>query len=609
MATDIVNSKDQSNRRSVLLSSLNQSKVIGKGARNFKNGVYTRNMNLPAWLLIVFAALAGMCTEVGFNIVLSLATEPEASNCFDIIPEYDKSSIFIVSTLQTSLFCILYPFTGWLADVKIGRERAINFSLWSCWFGTLLQVISYCIQYGTCGVPVNVAKYGISGVALLLLMLGTAGFFTNIPSYGLDQLNEKSNTHTRAFIHWVVWGIFAGYLVGYIAFVDLSIYNARLLLITGLFVFTFASFALCLHAWFYFKFELTGVLKKNPYKMVFKVLKYAKKHKHPESRSALTYWESNQPSRLDLGKEKYGGPFKVEDVEDVKTFWRIVIVLVSLFGFYIPYYDTVIGILPYINSFKGAKESLNGYGSYVLWDSFDETVILYVPILEIIIIPLFPKIEYFLLKPLRGIGLTYLLILITLITMFILELVGHFVTNSGNGLTCFISITTEESGEHDISFLYYCIPLFFSGLADSLGYIFGLEFICSQAPSNMSGMVLGIFWFMRAFYTNIGALIKIPFSFLDLDGPRKLSCVFWILLLQITICCFGIVIFILVSRWYQHRKKGEDYDIHAVLEATYERVFDHSELQTSLDLGYVTITDVDYAGNIEETRHIFNNPN
>ena len=70
-----------------------------------------------------------------------------------------------------------------------------------------------------------------------------------------------------------------------------------------------------------------------------------------------------------------------------------------------------------------------------------------------------------------------------------------------------------------------------------------------------------------------------------------------------------MVTFLLVSRWYQHRKKGEDYDIHAVLEATYERVFDHSELQTSLGLGYVTITDVDYAGNIEESRHIFNNPN
>ena len=74
-------------------------------------------------------------------------------------------------------------------------------SLWFCWLGTVLQVISYCIQYGTCGLPVNIAKYGISVIALMLLMVGTAGLFTNIPPYGLDQLYDKPHTHSRAFIH------------------------------------------------------------------------------------------------------------------------------------------------------------------------------------------------------------------------------------------------------------------------------------------------------------------------------------------------------------------------------------------------------------------------
>uniref|UniRef100_A0A1X7V432 Uncharacterized protein n=1 Tax=Amphimedon queenslandica TaxID=400682 RepID=A0A1X7V432_AMPQE len=47
------------------------------------------------------------------------------------------------------------------------------------------------------------------------------------------------------------------------------------------------------------------------------------KHKYPENRSALTYWEEEAPSRLDLGKEKYGGPFTEEEVEDVKTVFRM----------------------------------------------------------------------------------------------------------------------------------------------------------------------------------------------------------------------------------------------------------------------------------------------
>ena len=83
-------------------------------------------------------------------------------------------------TLQNIFLSFAYPILGWLADTKIGGEIAINLSLCSCWFGTLLQVISYCIQYGTCRLPVNIAKYGISGVVLLLLMFEAASF---IPIY------------------------------------------------------------------------------------------------------------------------------------------------------------------------------------------------------------------------------------------------------------------------------------------------------------------------------------------------------------------------------------------------------------------------------------------
>ena len=51
-------------------------------------------------------------------------------------------------------------------------------------------------------------------------------------------------------------------------------------------------------------------------------------NKYPRNHSALTYWEDEVPSHLDLGKEKYGGPFSEEQVEDVKTvLWLIPILL------------------------------------------------------------------------------------------------------------------------------------------------------------------------------------------------------------------------------------------------------------------------------------------
>ena len=72
--------------------------------------------------------------------------------------------------------------------------------------------------------------------------------------------------------------------------------------------------------------------ESNPYKLTCNVLKFAWKHKHPVYRSALTYWENSIPSRIDLGKRKYGGPFSNEEVENVKTFLHLIWVILSLLG-------------------------------------------------------------------------------------------------------------------------------------------------------------------------------------------------------------------------------------------------------------------------------------
>ena len=61
------------------------------------------------------------------------------------------------------------------------------------------------------------------------------------------------------------------------------------------------------------------------------------------NRSAFTYWDNKTPSPIDLGKQKYGGSFTEEEVEDTKTFWRIVTVLLSTFDIFIlsPWYKMI----------------------------------------------------------------------------------------------------------------------------------------------------------------------------------------------------------------------------------------------------------------------------
>ncbi len=60
-------------------------------------------------------------------------------------------------------------------------------------------------------------------------------------------------------------------------------------------------------------------VKQNAIKQAYRVIKYAIKTKQPRQRCAFTYYEDELPSRIDFGIDKYGGPFTIELMEDVKT--------------------------------------------------------------------------------------------------------------------------------------------------------------------------------------------------------------------------------------------------------------------------------------------------
>ena len=57
--------------------------------------------------------------------------------------------------------------------------------------------------------------------------------------------------------------------------------------------------------------------------LIFIVLNNAQKYKYPERHSALTYWEADTPSHINLGISDYGGPFTVNEVEDVINFFQL----------------------------------------------------------------------------------------------------------------------------------------------------------------------------------------------------------------------------------------------------------------------------------------------
>ena len=98
--------------------------------------------------------------------------------------------------------------------------------------------------------------------------------------------------------------------------------------------------------------------RHNPYIAVFKVLYFARKHKHPLQRSAFTYGDNHIPSRIDFAMERYGGPFTTEQVENVKTLLRILLLLLALGPVYVLQVPASFYFFPLFGLHTGYNHSL-----------------------------------------------------------------------------------------------------------------------------------------------------------------------------------------------------------------------------------------------------------
>ena len=164
-------------------------------------------------------------------------------------------------------------------------------------------------------------------------ILGNAAYQANFIQFGLDQLLEVPNCHLGLFIHYASWEFHIGSMplaFFLLLWCDKPRNEVRKVLYSLPLIGAFLIIILLIiikwkRHWFYAE---TG--QENPYKTVFMILNFARKHQYPLQRSAFTYNDNYIPSRLDFAKERYGGYFSTEQVENVKTFFRILLVLFSM---------------------------------------------------------------------------------------------------------------------------------------------------------------------------------------------------------------------------------------------------------------------------------------
>ena len=428
-------------------------------------------------------------------------------------------------------------------------------------------------------VPLLMASY-------MVCILSGGVFEANAIQFGLDQLLEAPTPKLITFIHWYYWIQNVGGLILFYSALGSFLFDhyvtpGRSSILNGMALFIFQSllsFVAGLTAIFFFIHDRSFYIQRaglNPFKNIYRVLKYVWKHKVPKHRSAFTYWEEDIPPRIDLGKDKYGGPFTTEEVEDTKTFLHILPLLLCLFGYQLAG-DGYSAPEQLLRTSCPSLPVLLLIIANPLHMSALVTVV-GIPLYRLVIKKLLPACEKVLMLTRMWIGLylsllqvvLYVIITVYYNSQFQLE---HYKNINSYSLTflCFVQNDHDSFVDPvDNTYLWFIIPQLLNGLSSLLVSMTVFEFICAQAPRSTQGLLIGLWYATFSIrYLVVGVLdnlITEKRSWLICEGVKG----FLILV--------SLVLFSCVSRHYRYRQRDEIVNVQGMIEDIHERWLDQEE--------------------------------
>ena len=246
---------------------------------------------------------------------------------------------------------IFYPITGLIADTCIGRFRMIKIGLWLMLTGFILITINESLIYANVHSEI-LESYILPCTAIILLIISSASVEANIIPFGVDQVQQGApSSEISSYFYYYFFFNKVGIFLGVIVFLLLFNTNISLLpgshinaLVDRVFTFVtlnaihplFAVFAVTIALILHVCAEKNYFMDRdysNPLRLIVNVVYYSAtvKRKNPVYRRAFRYGEERKP-RIELAKKDFDGIFTSEEVEDVKTFFRICLVIFSLSG-------------------------------------------------------------------------------------------------------------------------------------------------------------------------------------------------------------------------------------------------------------------------------------
>ena len=481
-----------------------------------------------------------------------------------------KSHMGIVATLS----CILIPIVSLVAEVVIGRYKLVSLSLKAMWLisigGSLISVCADKIPLGES----TIFTFQLFLVFIPQYLFLGAFIATTVP-LAMDQIIGGSDANVSAFLQWLAWAHVSG-----IALPNLFIYDctdlqsSEVSTMMSLLPVILLSVGLILDFYFHHKLVKEPVTV-NPMSLIFKVLKYAAKHKYPVQRSAFTYCDNEQPSRLDYGKSKYGGPFTTEQVEDVKTFWRVltVILVLSLFAF------------PLAQQFESTSAMEDRFGSggkcsiAAVSNSFffqpSATLMFFIPLYELLVYPCLRNRGPSILQS-AGIGAAAA-ILSSLLGLA--AVTAGIILDNGASTCMFVKLLPDERVLKIVLGIPFNFVLGVSALALNKSSV---EFICAQAPYNANGVLIGVFLTFEVLCIALGTLVYEAWKNQWLPILSTSTCGIWFYLTTLVLAVVSSALLGLVTRWYKARERDEIPRSQALIEDMYYKYHQHVQQLTHL---------------------------
>ena len=445
-------------------------------------------------------------------------------------------------------FLIFAPLSGWVADSRCSNFTVFKVGVILLFLGSALgcavvlfdgNVRTFYPVYAACG-----------SLVFVILLVGATACMVTALQLGLDQMPDASPSNTISFINWFVFSVSFGmwtsdslWILQEHCFASPLVVNAQVFSLLPVLSITIVCCTIFLLAPKWLTIEPRS---PQALKTIYQVLKFAAKHKAPLNRSALTYWEEDIPSRLDLGKSRFGGPFTTEQVEDVKTFFKILII-------HLPFFISSMSFQTLFFDLKVVKQGNLDECSISLINIFSYNYslcsMLVTMVTELVIYPL---VKFQPPSLIKRMGIVCFVIFFSRVGFLIAYVVG----------------LADPFAWLDIVYSVYfgCVYL-------NIQLSTVLQFVCAQSPYSMRGLLSGYSILLQLLSLGMGDLVLQLVHFLcDTSTALNVN-----MSVAVVLSLLGFTLHCVLAHWYKRRVRDEEYNVHRVVEEVYDRYLSQSD--------------------------------